>query len=269
MVILTACILRETYRPLLLEKKVKEMRKRTGNVDIKSALGHSKSTSQYLRLSLVRPLKLLFFSPVVLLPALGLALIFGEYFLLISTMGTVFQERYAFSVGESGLAYLGTGIGLILALFIFAGTSDRTYKTLAQHGTPKPEIRLAPISLGAPLACVGLLIYGWGIEKNVHWMVPIVGAGLFGTSLVAFLMPVGTYLIEVFGNYSASATGALAILRSITGGLLPLCAGQLYRTLGYGWGNTLLAFISLVFAPLPWLFYKNGERLRQKYVVSL
>jgi MFS family permease len=268
MLVLTACVVRETYRPLLLERRVQKLRQETGNMDLSSKLAYSHSAAEHIRRSLLRPVRLLLFSPIVLFPSLGLGFIFGIYFLLISTMGLEFQQAYHFSTGASGLAYLGAGFGFIFALLVFAATSDRTYKALARHGTPKPEIRLAPIALGSPLAFAGLVMYGWGLDKGVHWMVPIIGAAIFGMSLIAFLMPAGTYLIEVFGDYSASATGALAILRSIAGAVLPLCAGKLYRNLGLGWGNTLLAFLCLLFSPLPWLFYNHGERLRSKYPIN-
>ena len=99
-------------------------------------------------------------------------------------------------------------------------------------------------------------------------MLPITGAAIYGASMIAFIMPVTTYLIEVFRQFAASAVGANAFLRSLVGGLLPLCASRLYARLGLGWGNTLLAFIILVFTPLPILFYKNGEKLRSKFPIK-
>lgn len=83
--------------------------------------------------------------------------------------------------------------------------------------------------------------------------------------MVAFMMPVTTYLIDVFHAKAAGPVGAAAVLRCLAGGLLPLCADNLYTTLGYGWGNTLLAFIALVFTPFPYLFYKHGEKLRERF----
>jgi hypothetical protein len=41
----------------------------------------------------------------------------------------------------------------------------------------------------------------------------------------------------------------------------------MYQTLGVNWASTLVAFLALACAPLPFLFYKYGERirLRSKY----
>lgn len=267
MLLATFAVLRETYRPLILERKVAKLRKESGNQDLVSALPHTGSGVQALTTSLIRPVRLLLTSPTVFLPALGLAVIFGMMFLMLATMSTVYQVEYGFSVGASGLPYLGLGIGLFGGLAVYAVTSDRAYKKLAQTTTVTPEMRLAPISLGSPLAAVGLIIYGWGFEKHLHWIVPIIGCGIFAVGLVAIIMPVTTYLIEVFHAKAAGPIGASAVLRSMAGALLPLCASNLYSSLGYGWGNTTLAFIALVFAPLPWLFYKNGEMLRTKFPI--
>jgi len=267
MVAVTLAVLRESYRPILLDRRVKRLRKETGNPDLYSALPHPGSGVEAVKKSLSRPFFLLTTSPIVFLPAFGLAVIYGLMILMISTLAVVFQDRYGFSVGSSGLAYLGFGVGLIAGLIAFAFTSDRAYESLVARtgGAPKPEMRLAPITIGSPLACIGLIVYGWGIQEEVHWMLPLVGSAIFATAIIAFIMPVTTYLIEVFRQLAAGPVGASAVLRSVVGGVLPLCANSLYNQLGLGWGNTLLAFIALVFTPLPWLFYRNGEELRRRF----
>lgn len=162
---------------------------------------------------------------------------------------------------------MGLGAGLTVGIVFLAVTNDCAYNTLDQHtnGSPRPEIRLAPITLGAPLACFGLIIYGWSVEKRVHWILPIIGTAVFGLSIVTFVLPTTTYLIEVFRQRAAGTVDASAVLRCLVGGVLPLCVNSLYARFGLGWGNTLLAFIALAFAPLPWLFYKKGEGLRERF----
>jgi len=45
-------------------------------------------------------------------------------------------------------------------------------------------------------------------------------------------------------------------------GLIPLAGPKLYEKLGYGWGNSLLAFMAAALIPLPFLLFFYGERLR-------
>lgn len=83
-------------------------------------------------------------------------------------------------------------------------------------------------------------------------------------------MPTQLYLIELFGSKGAAAAlSANNLLRYMGGTFLPLAGPRLYKALGYGWGNTLLGFLALLFAMPPVLFYKYGERLRSREVVVL
>lgn len=76
-------------------------------------------------------------------------------------------------------------------------------------------------------------------------------------------MCVQNYLLDAFPEIAASVTASITVLRSIAGALLPLCGIQMYESLGLGWGNSLLAFVSLGLVPIPLAFYVFGERLRK------
>ena len=97
----------------------------------------------------------------------------------------------------------------------------------------------------------------------MFWLVPIIGTGLVGIGLLATFMPIQTYLVDAFTVYAASALAANTVLRSLVGALLPLAGRKMYATLGLGWGNSLLAFIALAMCPIPYVFYKYGERIRK------
>ena len=76
-------------------------------------------------------------------------------------------------------------------------------------------------------------------------------------------MTTSSYLVDAFTLYAASAMAANTVLRSLFGALLPLAGPKMYETLGLGWGNSLLGFISVALAPIPFLFYKYGEKIRE------
>lgn len=130
-------------------------------------------------------------------------------------------------------------------------------------GGMQPEHRLFPLLLGGLLMPVGLFTYGWTARTHVQWMVPIVGTSLVGFGLSVTNVPVLSYMVDAFGVYAASAVAASMILRCIGGAILPLAGPPLYSALGLGWGNSVLAFIALLFIPLLLLLMKYGERLRQ------
>lgn len=80
-------------------------------------------------------------------------------------------------------------------------------------------------------------------------------------------MSINLYLVDAYTRYSASAIAANKVLQSITGAVLPLAGPALYDRLGLGWGNSVLAFIAFAFFPVPFLFYRYGEKLRNMFTV--
>ena len=128
-------------------------------------------------------MKLLLFSPIVLVMSVFVGLIFGILYLLFATFPLVFRGQYNFGVGISGLAYLGLGIGEIVGLVVFGALSDKTLREkeaangLLHH---KPEYRLLMMMWFSPTIPVGLFIYGWTAYYEVHWVVPIIGTFFVG-----------------------------------------------------------------------------------------
>lgn len=57
---------------------------------------------------------------------------------------------------------------------------------------------------------------------------------------------------------------ANGLARYTLGAVFPLFTFQMYERLGVDWATSLLAFISIAMIPIPWLFYKYGDRIRTK-----
>lgn len=263
--VLTVVVLSETYPPVLLQRKAKKLREETGNPNLRAPSEVTgKSPRQILLLSIVRPTKMLTLSPIVFLLSLFIAVIYGILYIMFSTMTVIFQEQYNIRNGNVGLTFLGLGLGQMIGLVIFASTSDRQLKKRAalNGGVMTPEMRL-PFMLHTSLATpIGLLIYGWSAQYKVQWIVPIIGTTFISIGMICAFMPCGTYLVDAFTAYAASAMAANTVLRSFGGALLPLAGRRLYAQLGLSGGNTLLAGLALMFVPMIWLLMKHAERLR-------
>ena len=138
--------------------------------------------------------------------------------------------------------------------------------TTAEH---IPEYRIPLTFLGASAVPIGLFIYGWTAEYLVHWIFVDIGIfiAMFGAQIAG--MPMQAYVMDTYGEYTSSALAAMQFLRSLTAFLFPLFTPSMYRALGYGWGNSLLAFAALFIGiPAPLVMWKFGARLRAKAVSS-
>ncbi len=78
----------------------------------------------------------------------------------------------------------------------------------------------------------------------------------FGFGILGIFLPCQTYLVDAFPVYAASAVACLRTALSVMGVALPLAGPPLYRSLGYGVGNTVLAVVALAMTPIPALFYR-------------
>ncbi|KAH7132479.1 major facilitator superfamily domain-containing protein [Dendryphion nanum] len=255
---------RETYAPTLLAQKTARLRKETGNNELRSKLTLNIPAKEIFLRAIVRPMKMLLFSPIVFLMSLYVAVNYGVLYLLFTTITFVFEGQYNFSSGLVGLAFIGMGVGMIVGMAVLGITSDKIIKKEQARGAVKPEHRL-PLILTLPggiMLPIGIFIYGWTTEKMVHWIVPIIGTALIGIGNLTAMMTIQTYLVDAFTIHAASAIAANTILRSIFGAFIPLSGLSMYDKLGLGWGNSLLGFIGLALIPVPIIFKIYGERIR-------
>lgn len=179
--------MRETYAYALLDRKTKKLQKEAGNMKLRSVLDKGITPKQLIVLAMVRPTKMLFFSPIVFLLSLYMAIIYGYLYLLMTAMPALFEKQYGFSTGSVGLSYLGIGVGSLIGLAFVGATIDHlaSYLTKKHGGESKPEYRLPALIVASVPIPVGLLMYGWTAEKNEHWILPIIGTAFLGTGMVA------------------------------------------------------------------------------------
>lgn len=90
-------------------------------------------------------------------------------------------------------------------------------------------------------------------------------------SSVVVYAPSNLFMMDAYGPlYGASAAGAAMLSRYTLSAAFPLFSLQMYETLGVGWATSILAFFTLGMAPIPWIFWRYGERIRRatKYETS-
>ena len=208
---------RETYAPALLRQKAKRLRKETGNPNYHTGdkIDQSASNQQVFWTNIVRPVKMLALSPIILGLSMLTAVAYGILYLIFTTISEMFQTNYGI-VNNVGLVYLGAGVGQFAGLLMLGWISDPLVAKMAKRagGEPKPEYRLPPMLPGGAMLPLGLLIYGWSAEYQVHWFVPMIGQFLIGVSMITVFIPVSTYLVDAFTVYAASATAANTVFRS-------------------------------------------------------
>ena len=263
--------LQETYPPTILrqrKQRLEEESDKSGEHQ-KYRLPNEDDRPIYRKIfsSLKRPLAI-FIQPIVLTMSLYQALIFGTTYSIYTNMQAIYSSSpYHFTTAQVGLLFLFPGGGFLVAVIFIVPRIDTVYNYLAKRNNGKalPEYRLPLANIGAILIPISLLAFAWTIAYRLHWAATIVPTFFYGIGQVCILNTVQNYYIDSFEKYAASAIAAGAVFRSILGGIVPLVAPPLFEKLGYGWGISLFAFISLLLAPSPILFYRYGAVLRKRY----
>lgn len=82
--------------------------------------------------------------------------------------------------------------------------------------------------------------------------------------MLLIFLPIQLYLVDAF-TYAASALGAASVLRALFGFAFPLFGQQMFKVLGLGAGNSLLACLAILIGiPFPIWIYFRGEQLRAR-----
>ncbi|KAI0456838.1 major facilitator superfamily domain-containing protein [Xylaria acuta] len=242
-------VFKETFGPLILKRRAARLRKETGNEQYYTQFERQTSEQSLLRAAsraLSRPLRLLVFHPLIQITA------------VVS----------AFSYGTLGLHYIACALGELLGSQVGGRVMDVLYRRMQSrsgHGEHLPEFRIPMTVPGAIIAPIGLFIYGWTAQYKVHWIAVDIGIliNMFGGQFSS--MALSAYVIDAYPEHTSSAIAATQFLRSLAAFLFPLFTPSLYRVLGYGWGNSTIAFVSLALAlPAPFVIWRYGAKLREK-----
>ena len=100
---------------------------------LRSKLDNGLSPKDFFLRAIIRPAKLLIFSPIVLATSIYVGIVYGYLYLLFTTFTVVFEGSYHFSSGSVGLTFMGMGVGSIMGLGVFAWSSDRMLKSKAKE----------------------------------------------------------------------------------------------------------------------------------------
>ncbi|KAB8336746.1 hypothetical protein FH972_021055 [Carpinus fangiana] len=254
----------ETFGPSLLAAKARKLRKQNpGTRFAAPAEIQQGKKAALVRKALFRPIQMLLFEPLCISTCLFLSYASAIFFLFFEGYPLIFQGIYGLSPGPAGLAFLpialGAACGFAITLW-FDGYLLRAKKRHATWAEVEEYRRL-------PLACLGGLAYvvslfwlGWSSRIDIHWIVPMLSGIPFGVGFMLIFSALLNYLADAYTVYAASALATATFCRSVLGAVLPLAAPSLFDTLGIGWGNSVLAFLSLALTVLPFVFIKNNRK---------
>lgn len=125
-------------------------------------------------------------------------------------------------------------------------------------------VRLPLACFGGPIFAASLFWLGWAARPGVHWIVPVLSGLPFGFGYMLIFMGELNYVVDAYGIFAASAMAATTCARAAFCVVLPFAAQPMYARLGVAWGCSLLGFLSMLMALIPFVFIKFGDKIRAR-----
>ncbi|KAF2862871.1 MFS transporter [Piedraia hortae CBS 480.64] len=257
----------ETLPSQVLLNKARRLRrtKLAGYENIKAPVEASdRRLGSIFKVALVRPWIILF-DPISLLVAIYLSVVYMLLYMLFTIYPFVFQQKRHWNSGVGQLPLIGTIIGAAIGGIIIFTNSHRERKKELAGIARCPEDRLPVAMIGCTLFPITMFWLAWSGEYNsVHWMVPTLGGVFLSTSIMLIFVAFLNYLADTYLMYAASALAANTVCRSACGASAPLFTEQMFRALGVGKAGSIIGAVACLLAPIPFVFYKYGARIRQR-----
>lgn len=237
-----------------------------GSVHAKPAVLKHRGAKELFQVALSRPLRFLTTEAIVIFLCLYNGYLYGISFLLNGAFDIVYGEKgYGFNTIEVGLAFLGVFTGISLGTITNLWQESYYHRRIAKSTSENiPEARVQLSMVAAIVFPISLFGFAWTCFTSIHWIVSIIFTGLFGWSFYTLILMSYMYIEDSYKVFSASALAATGLSRNVAGAGFPLFGTQLYENEGNHWGSSILAFLSILLVPIPFILAFKGHSLRQR-----
>ncbi|KAJ5575192.1 hypothetical protein N7450_009091 [Penicillium hetheringtonii] len=227
---LVLLFLPETYSPIRLHWKAKQLRRLTGDDRYRAPMEFNRDRfTRRIALALSRPFILCTGEPIILFFSLYLSVIFIILYTFSSGYVAIFEKANGLSQGQAGVAFLAIMVGVI--------SIRHPDRGLAR---PAPESNLYMAMFGAPAIPIGLFWMGWTASPSILVWSPIVASVVFGFGILCVFVSAYQYVAAAYEFHPGSALASLQMFRLTAAGVMAVIADIMYNKLGTHWTLTVL-----------------------------
>ncbi|KAF8915643.1 major facilitator superfamily domain-containing protein [Mucidula mucida] len=206
-----------TYPPVLFERRAQAIRQSMDPEKCNRRVRTVFEKTESREYACVHAINHLFGKPIAQVIAVYSAIVYGVFYLTLTTIPTIVKVVHHEDVGVAARQYIALGLGLWIASQVNARYMDEIYLYLREKNSG-----VAAMVPGSVIFPIGMLISDWCADQGVHWVGTDIGLALVGCGAILILLSVQAYVVDTFALYAASA-----------GFGFPLVAPAMYDALGY------------------------------------
>ena len=260
----------ETSTPTILYRRAARLRQMTGNDKIRSSTETSQREPGFgdvVAEALLVPARITLLDPAILFANVYMMLVYGTYYSFFESFPLVCGPMYGFNLLESNLAFIPLAIGTFAALILYESYLYWYRLPRSLTGPPaQPEQVLVPALAFCFLPPIGLFLFGWSANPDVHWIVPMIGVAIYPMGVFVIFQGIFLYLPKSYPDNAASLFAAADATRSIFALAAIHFARPLFLNLGIGGGCSLLGglMVCCIFGLYALYYYGPALRARSR-----
>jgi DHA1 family multidrug resistance protein-like MFS transporter len=183
--------------------------------------------------------------------------------------GVLYAFFEVFSEESTGLVFISLLVGFFFAVPVI-GVWQQRYEARLRASLPQgapfpPEAKLQQTLWAGALPPIGLFIFAWTAPfPHVHWIAPCFGMFAFAWGMMIVFTSLIPYLVAYAGRDAPLALAAGTCTRAAFGAAFPLFSLQMYKAMTVQGASSMLAGVTLLLVPFPWILKKYGPALRAR-----
>lgn len=261
-------LLPETSSSTILLRRAQRLRAATGNPAFKSQseIDEADMTARHIATEFLwRPMQTMLFDPSIAFTAVYTALIYGIYYSFFECFPLVYGDVYGFNLGEQGLAFLSIGVGALIAAVLYSIYIFCIIEPVIKSGKLGAlEQCLIPALLASFFLPIGLFLFAWTQNKDIHWIVSAIGVAIFTMGIFIIIQCIFLYLPLGYPKYAASLFAGNDLARSSLAAGTIHFSQPLYNNLGVARGVSLVAGLTVGCIGGIFVLFFYGEKLRAR-----
>nr|QZS37376.1 C016A protein [Hypoxylon sp. CO27-5] len=205
------------------------------------------------------------------------SIIYGGYYMLLTTLSSELSSRFGFSSVIIGVCYLPLGFGSLIYRYTGGFLLDWNFRRHAKAAgvvishnrqqdiaaLPIERIRLE-ISLPFVYLASGVVIaYGWAFQNKASLAGIELSLFLCGVFIVGAVNGLNTLIVDTHIRSPATAVAANNLCRCLVGAGAAAIGAPLIERVGMGWMSVFVAGVWVFFSPLLWLMIYKGPKWRK------
>ncbi|CAG8983130.1 hypothetical protein HYALB_00004573 [Hymenoscyphus albidus] len=266
-------LLPETSTPNILLRRAARLRKLTGDNRLKSQseiYQKNLQPSAILVDAIVKPLEITIKDPAILFVNVYTAIVYGIYYSFFEVFPLVYPPMYGFSLGMIGVVFTCILVACVLGIAVYClYLHFLLIPDIKANGLRAQESRLVPALYACFGSTIGLFLFAWTANPDIHWIAPTIGIVIYGGSVFIVMQCIFVYVPLSYPQYAASLFAGNDFLRSAFACGSILFGRPLFINLGIGRGISLLGGLSVIGIVGMFGLYTKGAKLRARSMFAV